>query len=493
MNYIELSKREDSITMNNIGTESATSPNMLSASMNKKTTQKGGFWFFQNNGANNLLLKACREREFAALSFIVRNDIVTDFCAVDPTTGCSVLHCIAKFYDNIPHVSEVVEKILNSSDISGVINKQDDNGNTALHIALENENQDLCDALIQHGADPKVRNKKGQYILTDDEPTVECKMNTKRVDIHKHFDVDEDISKRVELSATPSRRTDIFMKKPRGNSTSSAKGSDNLTSDNIVDILLALENRRNPSKQTDYSMDMPTSLPTDTSQMSQMADTDAFIRDILQRGPSMAKVPTTNSLPINEFMTGGKNKNKVLVKGNRRMNMYSEFDNLNGGSEESDENELESDITLDDDDSYDSDENDGGLSRQVKSQVDIIHERTVDKIAEIMGVDRDIARNYKAALYREVKESKPELSGYERAIEMEKLATKDHLKKIDIKKISAEIAKHLAEKPPKPEHTKKEENVKKEKKAKKTKLDSSSSDLSDSALSESDMSPTSAY
>jgi len=79
-----------------------------------------------------------------------------------------------------------------------------------------------------------------------------------------------------------------------------------------------------------------------------------------------------------------------------------------------------------------------------------------DKIAEIMGVDKDTARNYKAVLYKQVKDKdeessakdpkKPKLNGYERAIEMEKLATKEVLSKIDIKKKTEEIKKHLEEK-----------------------------------------------
>lgn len=488
MNYINLSDHKNRISMDTIGSESATS-SYAPEVYNKN--QSGGWWFFNNSNNKNLAIKACTEREFAALSFMIRNDVVTDFSETDRTNGCTVLHYVCKFYREIPHVNEVINKILASKNLSSFINKQDDNKNTALHIALETENHELCELLIQHGADPKIRNAMGNYILTDAEPVVECQKEIKKhIDVIKHIDIDVKKGTRPNIFAKKRENYDI---------------DDKLTESNLVQILLALEGRRKQKNnidvtQTEFTENMPAQLGATTVPLTDLIDTDDFIQKVMEQGNQLKKVQSTNVMPMNEFrdvnMTGGSSKNsKVKVFGSRRMNLYSDFDVLLGGSEEN-ENDFDSDDNMEDELEGSDTESSDELSRQVKTQVDIIHDRTIDKIAEIMGVSRDIARNYKAALYRQVKDSKPELNGYERAIEMEKMATKDVLDKIDIDRVTADIKKHIEErekngKTAKPEKVEKPKGEKKASKPRKAKAAEETS--SASLMSESDLSSTSAY
>ena len=92
------------------------------------------------------------------------------------------------------------------------------------------------------------------------------------------------------------------------------------------------------------------------------------------------------------------------------------------------------------------------IARQISRQSSDIHERSVIKIIEILKLDRNNsddmqkARNYKAAIYKMVKEKNPLLNNFDRAVEMEKLITKETLAKIDINKVSKEIEKHMSEK-----------------------------------------------
>lgn len=65
-------------------------------------------------------------------------------------------------------------------------------------------------------------------------------------------------------------------------------------------------------------------------------------------------------------------------------------------------------------------------------ETDKIHEEVVEKIKELLGVDEETARIYKSVLYWKVKNEKPELAGYDRAMEMKKLVKKKELKDIDI-------------------------------------------------------------
>ena len=92
------------------------------------------------------------------------------------------------------------------------------------------------------------------------------------------------------------------------------------------------------------------------------------------------------------------------------------------------------------------------IARQISRQSSDIHERAVMKIIEILKLDKnnqnDVqkARNYKAAIYKMVKEKNPLLNNFDRAVEMEKSITKEILAKIDITKVSQEIEKHMSEK-----------------------------------------------
>ena len=56
------------------------------------------------------------------------------------------------------------------------------------------------------------------------------------------------------------------------------------------------------------------------------------------------------------------------------------------------------------------------------------------------------ARNYKAAIYKMVKEKNPLLNNFDRAVEMEKSITKEILKSIDIDKVTKEIEQYKSDK-----------------------------------------------
>jgi len=125
------------------------------------------------------------------------------------------------------------------------------------------------------------------------------------------------------------------------------------------------------------------------------------------------------------------------------------------------------------------------ISRAVASKTDEIHERTIKRIMEIMGVNEEDAKIYKSVIYFKVKTEHPELTSYDRAIEMEKLASKDELSSINFQAEKEKIQKykeqHASEKTsssdekpkkksPKKEKTKKEKTTKTTK-TKKTKTE----------------------
>jgi hypothetical protein len=84
--------------------------------------------------------------------------------------------------------------------------------------------------------------------------------------------------------------------------------------------------------------------------------------------------------------------------------------------------------------------------RARKNKSEEIHERTVKRIMEIMNVNEDDAKIYKSYLYFKVKDEHPELSSYDRAIEMEKLATVQELSSINFQKIKQHYIEKKEEK-----------------------------------------------
>ena len=85
------------------------------------------------------------------------------------------------------------------------------------------------------------------------------------------------------------------------------------------------------------------------------------------------------------------------------------------------------------------------LSRMINNQATEIHERSVKKIMEIMGVSEQEARVIKAYIYSEIRTQNPELNNFDRAVEMEKRITKEHLSKLDKKKLK-ELSEVISEK-----------------------------------------------
>ena len=73
------------------------------------------------------------------------------------------------------------------------------------------------------------------------------------------------------------------------------------------------------------------------------------------------------------------------------------------------------------------------LSRLINRQGDEIHKRVIEKITTLMDVDEETARDYKSGLWQMVRKQNPgEVSNLDLSVQMEKMATKANLKKINL-------------------------------------------------------------
>ena len=113
------------------------------------------------------------------------------------------------------------------------------------------------------------------------------------------------------------------------------------------------------------------------------------------------------------------------------------------------------------------------MARSIARQSTEIHERVIKKIAELLKLnlenpeDNKKVRYYKAAIWRQITTKHPELSNFDRAVEMEKMVTKEFLKTIDIDKVTKELDKYFSEKEESKKDKKKEKKDEKKKEEKK--------------------------
>lgn len=167
-----------------------------------------------------------------------------------------------------------------------------------------------------------------------------------------------------------------------------------------------LENRNMPSTETTLDMTSHPQYLYQQGGSSSGLSTEAFVEGVWN---------DTLNKPNNSKFTGG---SRSIVNGSRYMNQapeYTSSSSIVGGRKKHDAQKAVKKGSI-----------------ELGRITDDIHNRTIETIKTLMGVDDDTAKVYKSVLYYRVKEEHPEASSYERAIEMEKMATKSTLKSIDI-------------------------------------------------------------
>lgn len=419
------------------------------------TDMKGGFMGLFENDGNNLVLTAFEDNRPDVAAWLL-NQGVFDNCDTVGKKGKAVIHYLGIYSLTNLVLRNIFVELLNNDKIKGCLKVQDEEGNTVLHYVVSDAQ--LVELLIKSGADKSIKNKDGFSVATESEQVPSDNVKRENNNVKQEDDnVKQENGNVQEYKITGLLELDNDNKTVPTNvvrqvSDESKQEADTesvfMKTDEAPTMMQKLNNLvGNLMKQTETldsaeSVLNRTDAPTKTEEQQGGSDTeinintDQFISEVL------AKFKSQN---MSEQKGGYK---KRVVAGSRKMNTYSELSF--GGNSES----AISDISE--------------MARMIKSQSSEVHERVVKKIMEIMNVDEKVAINYKAAIYRMVKEKHPELNGYDRAVEMEKLTTEKMLKSIDIDKVTKEIQKHLAEKMKNGE-SKVPDGEKKEKKASKAK------------------------
>lgn len=408
MRYVSANIKNNYNTSSTIGSIGTETQNITDSSPSLTTLlQKGGFVFGGNNYTQEAF-DSLKNRNLKNLLFIIKENQV-DFTKQDENKN-TILHLLIDLYSESNEVNLLIKHILEKDNVNNFINMQNDKGDTPLHIAVKKKNHELAGLLIEHGANVDIENNDGFKIESENDES------------YTQTDV-SDIQSILMQTNSPDDVTEM--------ETSPITDSDKKLYDTVAFI------------------------------NSIRDSTDAFLKSLKQPSDVMIKTITETPAPNVVEQKGGFVSGKRIMKTYSNMS-FSESTNFSSiktstsqfGGKSSEQARVESIKTNDINDIYDdisqeedneSNEDMRELSRLIKNQTDEIHERVVLKIMEIMNVPRDMAENYKSSIYRRVKTEKPELNGFDRAVEMEKLATRENLELVDIQAYSEERERYLKE------------------------------------------------
>jgi hypothetical protein len=134
----------------------------------KHENQKGGS---PNNYSSSLIFNAIKENNYNALNFLINQKEIISINFKD-NDGLTILHIlINKLVDRNENenIMIIIENILQRADVNHIINIQDNNGNTPLHLCAISKNYILCDKLINAGANHLIKNNSGLYVESESE------------------------------------------------------------------------------------------------------------------------------------------------------------------------------------------------------------------------------------------------------------------------------------------------------------------------------------
>ncbi len=440
-----------------------------------KQSQSGGGLFCNDEIADILLCAFSDARpDIACYLFCKLQKFPKDLTKVDENKK-NILHHMTLYASHgnmVLHITKLFD-LISKSKLKKALNCQDDTGSTPLHYATLLGFNNLVKFYIDNGADCSIRNNDGLFVEQEDnDKPVDVSVilatdSESKINYNMFNDLDAEIFEKTVRTDTMSP----FVRDTINRDKNIFKSTSHLDTDKFIQEVqneyknLAKSPRSpKPAKSTvresnvnPFKSQRENTESINTEQIVQQIldnvsknksesdldlDTERILEDIMSQ---------QNRLKQNQF--GGKKRgskkgsskkdSKKARKGSKKpkkMSRQSLGENIS----------LQSEISVSALSSDNSEISD--IARQISRQSTDVHERTVQKIIKLLKLDensqQDVqkARNYKAAIYRMIKEKNPLLNNFDRAVEMEKSITLELLKSIDITKVTKEIEKHLSEK-----------------------------------------------
>jgi len=255
---------------------------------------------------------------------------------------------------------KTLTSLVNGSNVSQIINHQNNRGDTPIHIAVRNQNEEIAKMLDNNGADLKIKNSKGENVASSEEEG-KNQNKSKSCNMWKHLSTDFNNS--INLSDLEDSSIPVNRNRSINNIMIDGKNVDLSESERFIKELakeLVNIKRNKRSHMISLSGGGADSLPT---QQSESTFVVKFADDEQDGGAPM---------PL------------------RRMRRHSRSHSRSRSN-----------------------------SRTKPSESSDIHDQVVAKLKELTG-NEDDARAIKSGLYNMVKEQNPEASNLERAKLMQK-------------------------------------------------------------------------
>lgn len=448
------------------------------STLSVNTFNQNGGGLFCSDEFNEILLEAfCDGRPDIVCYLLCKTKKLPKDLLTKDKTGKNILHHMSLYASHgnmVLHITRLIRKTSKIT-LKRALKMQDELGNTPLHYAGVLGFNNLIKLFIDNGANPKIKNKEGVYIEEDnntenDVEQIEGIILSEKCPKAKYLEEQNDKNKnnknQFEFTPTEIYDTENFMKElektlikiePMHEIKNKQKYDNNfdtietediinqiLTKSKVVDDKEIIENHITDNNITQNTDSLVNNILNRVSSPSKESKKSNNIKNNIGDSESIL---TENILDaIIQKQNGGKKSSKKASKKSSKKDKKSKVSRISKDNLVS----TYSEVSVDPINSDASDISD--IARQISRQSSDIHDRSIEKIIELLKLDKtkpnDVqkARNYKAAIYKMIKEKNPLLNNFDRAVEMEKAITKEMLKSIDIDKVTKEIHKHISEK-----------------------------------------------
>jgi hypothetical protein len=422
---------------------------------------------------------------FAKLESIIESVSITNlnFLNLVDKNGNSLLHNVVSNKDL--HMMQTIFKLIKSLELkqkSEFINLQNNNGDTAFHLAALScerslDNNVLCDAIAklleEEGANKNIPNKQGMVVSAS--PNNNVNKNITVADVSKRNNLNNistEVSKKNNLNNIPTEvSVDNLVnrasvnKVPVNNSVNKIRVIDNIPTEVSVDNVkknqllsltdlsseVSIDNNRSliggtESSTSDVSDNSKSSSHSDSSKSSKSSTSESNTSTSGGSSDFTESVYKTSDSSNKSRMHGGGinsessglSDTSAFVK-----TLLTQFNSMKGGSRA-----VRGDRKLPSLSEYELNEiyggKDYGLSREQMKESSNIHDNVVKMFID-NGKSEEEARIMKMALYKYTKDKHPELNNLDRAKKMREYADDSSiLKKIDLdstRKLYEEVKK----------------------------------------------------
>jgi len=349
---------------------------------------------------------------------ILNNNLVNPKALVEQNEkGQTVLHHLVLNKDNkcAENVLNFIKNNLSNSEKQKFVDTQDENGNTAFHLATQDKNFEIATLLDIYGANKKIPNNNNEVIETTD--------SEQFVDSSDEINCDNKnkINNLIKNIIKPTKNYNFTDTDTESNIPESLDDIILTEVPNEID-LLKKSKKNNSSKNDNFISNFFKNIfgPEKTEQQGGELDVNSSTSEFLKY--------IDNKINQN----GGKNNSDSYSESDLDNISISSFNYLQDGGAKKKKVKKSKKVKK-----Y-------SASREVRKS-DEIHEEVL-KMIQDLGYSSDEAKVVKAGLYSYTKEKHSDLSNYERALKMKSYTTQQHIANLDINAVKQAIESHYASK-----------------------------------------------